>query len=38
MILLCVIDPVTSMDYYSFSEFPKIRVLFLEMQANKTHM
>jgi len=33
-----MIDPVTSMDYCNFSEFTKIKVLFLEMQANKTQM
>ncbi len=37
-ILLCMIDPVTSMDYWSFLEFPKSKVLFQKMQANKTHI
>jgi hypothetical protein len=33
-----MIDPVISMDCCSSSEFPKIKVLSLEMQANKTHI
>jgi hypothetical protein len=37
-ILLRMIDPVTPMDYCSSSEFPKIKVLFHEMQANKTQV
>ncbi len=35
-ILLCMIDPVNSMDYCSSLKFPKMGVLFFEMQANKT--
>jgi hypothetical protein len=33
-----MIDPVISMDYCSSLEFPKIKILSLEMQANKTHI
>ncbi len=33
-----MIDLVTSMDYYNFSKFPKLKVLSYEMQANKTQI
>jgi len=33
-----MIDLITSMDYWSYSEFPKSKVLSQKMQANKTHI
>jgi hypothetical protein len=36
--IFCVIDLVNLMDYCSSSEFPKIRILALEKQDNKTQI
>ncbi len=37
-VLLCMINPINSMDCCDSSEFPKMKVLFLEMQFNKTQI